>query len=147
MWGVFHCLRSSSSSPHPHTAPHLTHVQLSNQFWSMPNVTLRSTKISATFSMEPLLLSTSSFLVWAAPSTTLTLWSSRNWVLMLKEIRSLPPSSMCTLLTSLLNLPIPDVPFPVLLSTLTLERLWVSGSQHAQQQTGHLSFLVCHPFS
>ena len=24
---------------------------------------------------------------------------------------------------------------------------WVGGPQHAQQQTGHLSFLVCHPFS
>ena len=34
-----------------------------------------STKISATFSKEPPLLSTSSFWVWVAPSTTLTLWS------------------------------------------------------------------------
>ena len=54
-------------------------------------------------------------LMWVAPSTTLTLWSlSRNWVLILKELRSVPPSSMCTLWTSLLNLSIPDVPFPVL---------------------------------
>jgi len=61
----------------------------------------------------------SSFWVWAAPSTPLTLWSLlRNWVLILKELRSLPPSSMCTLWTLLLNLSIPDVPFPVLLSTL-----------------------------
>jgi len=36
--------------------------------------------------------------VRAAPSTTPTPWSlSRNWVLILKELRSLPPSSMCTL--------------------------------------------------
>ena len=42
-----------------------------------------STKTFATFSKEPPLLSTSSFWVWAAPSTytTLTLWSlSRNWL-------------------------------------------------------------------
>jgi len=40
-----------------------------------------STKTLAAFSKEPLLLSTSSFWVWMAPSTTLTLWSlSRNWV-------------------------------------------------------------------
>ena len=59
------------------------------------------------------------FWVWAALSTTLTLWClSRNWVWILKELRSLPPSSMCTLWTLLLNLSIPDVPFPVLLSTL-----------------------------
>ena len=58
----------------------------------------------ATFSKEPLLLFTSSFWVWAAPSTTLPLWSlSRNLVLILKELRSLPPSSMCTLWTLLLN--------------------------------------------
>ena len=39
-----------------------------------------------------------SFGVWAAPSTTLTLWSLlRNWVLTFKELRSLPLSSMCTL--------------------------------------------------
>ena len=36
----------------------------------------------------------------------------------LKELRSLPLSSMCTLWTLLLNLSIPDVPFPVLLSTI-----------------------------
>jgi len=72
--------------------------------------------------MHPL-LSTSYSWVWVAPSTTLTLWSlSRNWVSILKELRSLPPSSMCTLWTSLLNLSIPDVPFPVLLSTLTRSR-------------------------
>ena len=82
-----------------------------------------STKISATFSKEPPLLSTSSFWVWAAPSTTPTLWSlSRNWVSILKELRSLPPSSMCTLWTLLLNLSIPDVPYPVLLSTLIRSR-------------------------
>jgi len=82
-----------------------------------------STKISATFSKEPPLLSTSSFWVWVAPSTTLTLWSlSRNWVLILKELRSLPLSSMCTLWTLLLNLSIPAVPFPVLLSTLIRSR-------------------------
>ena len=40
----------------------------------------------------------------------------------LKELRRLPPSSMCTLWTSLLNLSIPDVPFPVLLSTLIRSR-------------------------
>jgi hypothetical protein len=34
-----------------------------------------------------------------------------------KELRILPPSFMCTLWTLLLNLSIPDVPFPVLLST------------------------------
>ena len=46
-----------------------------------------STKTSATFSKEPPLLSKSSFWVWAAPSTTLTLWSlSRNWFLILKEL-------------------------------------------------------------
>jgi len=57
--------------------------------------------------------------VWAAPSTTPTLWSlSRNWVSILKELRSLPPSSMCTPWTLLLNLTITDVPFPVLSSTL-----------------------------
>ena len=65
----------------------------------------------------------SSFWVWAAPSTTLTLWSlSRNWVSILKKLRRLPPSSMCTLWTLLLNLSIPDVPFPVLLSTLIRSR-------------------------
>ena len=63
-------------------------------------------------SKEPPLLSKSSFWVWAAPSTTLTLWSlSRNWVSILKELRSLPPSSMCTLWILLLNLSMPDVPF------------------------------------
>jgi len=52
----------------------------------------------ATFSKEPLLIFTSSFWVWVAPSTTLTLWSPpRNWVLIFKEVRSLPPSSMCIL--------------------------------------------------
>jgi len=57
------------------------------------------------------------------PSTRLTLWSlSRNWVLILKELRSLPPSSMCTLWTWLLNLSIPDVPFSILLSTLIRSR-------------------------
>ena len=87
------------------------------------NAAKDSTQISATFSKEPPLLSASSFWVWVAQSTTLTLWSlSRNWVLILKEIRSLPPSSMCTLWTSLLNLSIPDVPFPVLLSTLIRSR-------------------------
>jgi len=61
----------------------------------------------ASFSKEPPLLSTSSFWVWTSPSTTLTLWSlSRNWVSILKELRSLPPSSMCTLWTFLLNLSI-----------------------------------------
>jgi len=56
-----------------------------------------STKTFATFSKESPLLSTSSFWVWAAPSTTLTIWSlSRNWVSILKELKSLPPSSMCT---------------------------------------------------
>ena len=85
-----------------------------------------STKISATFSKEHPLLSTSSSWVWVAPSTTLTLWSlSRNWVLIFKELRSLPPSSMCTLWNSLLNLSIPDVPFPVLLSTLIRSRFQV----------------------
>ena len=60
----------------------------------------------------------------AAPSTTPTPWSlSRNWVLILKELRSLPPtSSMCTLWTLLLNLSIPDVPFPVLWSNLIRSR-------------------------
>jgi len=54
---------------------------------------------------------------------TLTIWSlSRNWVLILKELRSLPPSSMCTLGTLLLNLSIPDMPFPVILSTLVRSR-------------------------
>ena len=54
---------------------------------------------------------------------TLTLWSlSRTWVSILKELRSLPPSSMCTLWTSLLNLSIPDVLFPILLSTLIRSR-------------------------
>jgi len=54
---------------------------------------------------------------------TITLCSlSRNWVLILKELRSLPPSSMCTLWTFLLNLSIPDVPFPLLLSTLIRSR-------------------------
>jgi len=82
-----------------------------------------STKISATFSKEPPLLSTSSFWVWAAPSTTPKLWSlSKNWVSILKELRSLPPSSMCTQWTLRLNLSIPDVPFPVLLSTLIRSR-------------------------
>ena len=38
------------------------------------------------------------------------------------ELRSLPPSSMCTFWTSLLNLSIPDLPFPVLLSTLIRSR-------------------------
>ena len=48
-----------------------------------------STKTFATFSKEPPLLSTLSFWVWAAPSTTLTLWSlSKNWVLILKELRN-----------------------------------------------------------
>ena len=56
-----------------------------------------------------LLLSTSSFWVWAAPSTTPTLWSNiKNRVSILKELRSLPPSSMCTLWTLLLKLSIPD---------------------------------------
>ena len=59
-------------------------------------------------------MSTSSFWVWVAPFTTFTLWSlSRNCVLILKELRSLPPSSMCTLWTLPLNLSIPDVPFVV----------------------------------
>jgi len=50
-----------------------------------------STKTFAFFSEEPPLLSTSSFWVWVAPSTTLTLWSLlRNWVLILKEVRSMP---------------------------------------------------------
>ena len=50
-----------------------------------------------TFSKEPPLLSTSSFWVWAALSTTPTLWSlSKNWVSIFKELWSLPPSSMCT---------------------------------------------------
>ena len=35
----------------------------------------------------------------------------RKWVLIIKELRILPSSSMCTLWTSLLNLSIPDVPF------------------------------------
>ena len=77
------------------------------------------------YSKEPPLLSTSFFWVWAAPSTTLTLSSlSRNWIMILKELRSLPPNSMCTLWTLLLNLSIPDVPFffPVLLSTLIRSR-------------------------
>jgi len=75
--------------------------------------------ICITFSKEPPLLSTSFFWVWAAPSTTPTLWSlSKNWVSILKELRSLPPSSMCTLWTLLLILSILDVPFPVLLPTL-----------------------------
>ena len=39
-----------------------------------------------------------------------------------KELRSLPPSSMCTLWTLLLNLSIPDVPFPVLLSSVIRSR-------------------------
>jgi len=44
-----------------------------------------STKTFATFSKEPLLLFTSSFWVWAVPSTTLTLWSlSKNWVSVLR---------------------------------------------------------------
>jgi len=48
----------------------------------------------------------SSFWVWAAPSTTPILWSlSRNRVSILKELRSLPPSSMCTLWTLLLTCP------------------------------------------
>ena len=52
-----------------------------------------------------------------------TLWSlSKNWVSILKELRSLPLSSMCTLWTVLLNLSIPDVPFPVLLSNLIRSR-------------------------
>jgi len=52
-----------------------------------------------------------------------SLWSlSRNWVLILKKSRSLPPSSTCTLWTLLLNLSIPDVPFPVLLSILIRSR-------------------------
>ena len=35
---------------------------------------------------------------WHHLQAKLTLWSlSRNWVLILKELRSLPPSSMCTL--------------------------------------------------
>ena len=82
-----------------------------------------SPKISATFSKEPTLLCTSSSWVWVAPSTILTLWSSEafqgtgSWF---SELRSLPPSSMCTLWTSLLILSIPDVPFPVLLSTYQL---------------------------
>jgi len=42
--------------------------------------------------------------------------------LILKELRSLPPSSMCTLWTLLLYLSIPDMPFPVLLSTLIRSR-------------------------
>ena len=55
------------------------------------------------FSKEPPSLSTSSFWVWVAPYTTLTLWSlSKNWDLILKELRSLPPSSkLCTLWTLL----------------------------------------------
>jgi hypothetical protein len=57
--------------------------------------------------------------VWAAPSSTPTLWSlQRTGSRFSKSYRSLPPSSICTLWTSLLNLSIPDVPFPVLLSTL-----------------------------
>ena len=54
---------------------------------------------------------------------TLTPWSlSRNWVLILKDLRRLPPSFKCTLWNLLLNLSIPDVPFPVLLSTLIRSR-------------------------
>jgi len=48
----------------------------------------------------------------------LTLWNLMNWVSILKKLRSSPPSCMCTLWTLLLNLSIPDIPFPVLLSTL-----------------------------
>ena len=82
-----------------------------------------STKTIATFSKGPLLLFTSSFWVWAAPSTTLTFWSlSKNWVSILKELRSFPASFMCTLWTLLLNLSISGVPFPVLLSTLIRSR-------------------------
>jgi len=73
------------------------------------NATKEQHKISATFSKEHPLLSTSSSWVWVAPSTTLTLWSlSRNWVLILKELGSLPPSSMCTLWIFLLSLSIPE---------------------------------------
>jgi len=44
-----------------------------------------SKKIFATFSKEPPLFSTSSFWVWAAQPTTLTLWSlSRNWISILR---------------------------------------------------------------
>ena len=39
-----------------------------------------------------------------------------------EELRSLPPGSMCTLWILLLNLSIPDVPFPVPLSTLIRSR-------------------------
>ena len=50
--------------------------------------------------IEPPLLSTSSFWVWAAPSTTPTLWSlSKNWVSILKELGSLlqAPCAFCEL--------------------------------------------------
>jgi len=53
---------------------------------------------------------------------THTLKPFKNWVSILKELRSLPPSSVCTLWTLLLNLSILDVPFPVLLSTLIRSR-------------------------
>jgi len=56
-------------------------------------------------------------------ATTLTRWSySKDWTLLLKESRSLPPISMCTLQTMLLNFFLPDAPFPVLLSTLIRSR-------------------------
>jgi len=64
-----------------------------------------STNTFATSSKESLLLYTSSFWVWAAPSTTPTIRSlSKNWVSILKELESLHPSSMCTLWTLLLVL-------------------------------------------
>jgi len=68
-----------------------------------------SIKASAPFFKEPPLPSKPSFWGWVTPCTAITRWSlSRNWVSILKELRSLPPSSMCTLWTLLLNLSIPD---------------------------------------
>jgi len=71
-------------------------------------------KISAPFFKELPLTSTLLSWLWMAPSTTLTLWILvRSWVLIHKEWRSLPPSSMCIPTTTPLNLSIPDVPSPV----------------------------------
>ena len=55
-------------------------------------------------------------------SVGLTFLATFHWVSILKELRSLPPSSMCTLWTLLLDLSILDVPFPILLSTLIRSR-------------------------
>jgi len=79
-----------------------------------------STKASAPSFKEPPLPSTPSFWECVATSTTITHWSFlRGWVLTLKELANLLPSSMYTLSTTqLLNLFVPGVPFPVSLSTL-----------------------------